>query len=784
MLLQSNHLYRFDEFELQPSRRALLRGGERVPVAPKSFEVLLCLVQHSGRVVLKEEILETVWPGAFVEEGNLTQHIFWLRKALGDKSGYIVTIPGTGYEFTGMVESSPDSAGGPQQQRSSQPPISFTLEETVERTQIVVEETTLSETPAVKAKWGMRTKVAAALLVVAAVASAAAWRWTHGVVAGDHHEVVLADFDNTTHDADFDRSLKTLLSIDLNQSPFLLVVGENDTRKVMNLMNLPADAALTPAVAREVCERLNDQVVLAGRLAQIGRRYLVTVDATDCSDGRILAQTRGIADSKEGVINAVDTASGEMRRKLGEPLRSKAGGEEPLPLKHTFSLDALKAYSRARALHQRLKFAEAVPLYQKAIELDPNFADAYAQLGNCFNNMGEALEGRKAMARAYELRDQADEQDRLRIVAMYEYWRTGDRHQAIRNYQNWTRLYPLGTNPWVLLGEFQASVGRMDLAVDAAKHAVANNPNSVSSRQDLAEWQRYDGQLDAARTTCLDALRHGLESVSIHRTLLDVAYLQRNSAEFEEQRKWFRDKAEEDERESMEADLDGSQGRMRSAVAHWEHLAELQTKDGLKEAALEVFSGVPDMEADFGMTKEAKAHLQRFEPPVPLVGASLTSVIMAAAEVGNLKLAEGKLKYILDNGKEDSDVQELFAPEGRAAIAIASGKGDQAVAAMLPSLPYELTDPSAAMMRGAAYLAARKPELAQKEFQVIIDRPYISGISPNVALAHLSLARALVMEGNHDAAKQEYSAFLTMLRDADPDLPVVTQARQEYLHLR
>jgi len=784
MLLQSNHLYRFDEFELQPSRRALLRGGERVPVAPKSFEVLLCLVQHSGRVVLKEEILETVWPGAFVEEGNLTQHIFWLRKALGDKSGYIVTIPGRGYEFTGIVEILPDSAGGPQQQRSSQPPISFTLEETVERTQIVVEETTLSQTPAVKAKWGMRTKVAAALLVVAAVASAAAWRWTHRVVAGDHHEVVLADFDNTTHDADFDRSLKTLLSIDLNQSPFLLVVGENDTRKVMKLMNLPADAALTPAVAREVCERLNDQVVLAGRLAQIGRRYLVTVDATDCSDGRILAQTRGIADSKEGVINAVDTASGEMRRKLGEPLRSKAGGEEPLPLKHTFSLDALKAYSRARALHQRLKFAEAVPLYQKAIELDPNFADAYAQLGNCFNNMGEALEGRKAMARAYELRDQADEQDRLRIVAMYEYWRTGDRHQAIRNYQNWTRLYPLGTNPWVLLGEFQASVGRMDLAVDAAKHAVANNPNSVSSRQDLAEWQRYDGQLDAARTTCLDALRHGLESVSIHRTLLDVAYLQRNSAEFEEQRKWFRDKAEEDDRESMEADLDGSQGRMRSAVAHWEHLAELQTKDGLKEAALEVFSGVPDIEADFGMTKEAKAHLQRLEPPVPLVGASLTSVIMAAAEVGNLQLAERKLKYMLDNGKEDSDVQELFAPEGRAAIAIASGKGDQAVAAMLPSLPYELTDPSAAMMRGAAYLAARKPELAQKEFQVIIDRPYISGVSPNVALAHLSLARALVMEGNHDAAKQEYSAFLTMLRDADPDLPVVAQARQEYLHLR
>ena len=779
MLLQKDDLYRFDDFELQPSRRVLLRGGGRIAVAPKSFEVLLCLVQNSGRVVLKEEIFESVWPGAFVEEGNLTQHVFWLRKALGDKSGYLVTIPGRGYEFTGRVEIVPETVTGPQQQKTSQPPASFSIEETIERTQVLVEETIVHEGSETSPRRGLWLMSVAVAVVLAAVAGAVGWRWTHRVVAGDHHEVVLADFENTTHDADFDRSLKTLLAIDLNQSPFLLVVGDNDTRKVLKLMNLPADAALTPAVAREVCERLNDQVVLAGRLAQIGSKYLITMDATDCSDGRSLVQTRGVADSKDGVIKAVDTASAEMRRKLGEPLRSRPSGDAELPLKHTFSLDALKAYSQARALHQRLKFAQAVPLYQKAMELDPNFADAYAQLGNCFNNMGEALEGRKAMARAYELRDQADEQDRLRIVAMYEYWRTGDRHQAIRNYQNWTRLYPLGTNPWVLLGEFQASVGRMDLAVDAAKHAVANNPNSVSSRQDLAQWQRYDGQLDAARATCLDSLRHGLDSPSIHRTLLDVAYLQHNAAEFEEQRKWFREKAEEDDREGMEADYDSSQGRMRSAVAHWEHLADLQTKDGLQEAALEVFSGVPDMEADFGMLKEAKAHLQRFEAPVPLAGASMVWVIVGAAEAGNLPLAERKLKYMVDNGKEDSDVQELFAPEGRAAIAIATGKGEQAVGAMEPSLPYELTDPSAAMMRGAAYLAAKQPVLAQKEFQLIIDRPYISGISPNVALAHLSLARALVMEGNHDAAKQEYSAFLAMMRDADSDLPIVAQARKE-----
>ena len=205
----------------------------------------------------------------------------------------------------------------------------------------------------------------------------------------------------------------------------LLVTGESDTRKTMKLMNLAADAAVTPAVAREVCERLNDQAVLAGAVSRIGQKYLVTVDASDCSDGRSLVQTKAVADNREGVIKAVDSAASDMRKRLGEPLRSQLVTGQPLLAAHTFSLDALKAYSQARALHQKLKFAAAVPLYQKAIELDPNFADAYAQLGNCYNNLGEGLEGRKAMAKAYELRDQADETDRLRIVAMYEYWRTG-----------------------------------------------------------------------------------------------------------------------------------------------------------------------------------------------------------------------------------------------------------------------------------------------------------------------------------------------------------------------
>ena len=803
MSLINNDFLRFDNFELQPSRRALLRGGEKIPVAPKTFEVLLCLVRYAGRVVLKDEIFSTVWPGSFIEEGNLTQHIFWVRKALGDKAGYIVTIPGRGYEFTAQVETLPQTVPSPAP--LNDPDASgITIKRTMERTHIVVEETRapaliptdlspagLSHSALISASttfahrlsrtsWFALSTAAVLLLGTGVWAGS---RLLHRTVPGDHHEIVLADFENSTGDSDLDRPLKTLLAIDLNQSPMLLVANEGDIRKTMKLMNQSADAPVTPAVAHEVCERLNDQAVLAGAVSRIGQKYLITVDATDCSDGHSLVQTKAVADSREGAIAAVDAAASDMRKRLGEPLHTRhAAGELLLPA-HTFSLEALKAYSQARALHQNFKFAAAVSLYQKAIELDPNFADAYAQLGNCFNNLGEGLEGRKAMAKAYELRDQADETDRLRIVAMYEYWRTGDRHQAIRNYQNWTRLYPLSTNAWVLLGEFQASVGRMDLAVDAARHAVANNSSSASPAQDLAHWQRYDGQLDEARKTCIDAFRRGLDSESMHRTLLEVALLQHDSRTFDEQMKWYTEKADEDDRESMQADYDASQGHMRAALMHWNHLADAQIKAGRNEAALELFSGVPQMEADFGMLPQARAHLKRFYPPVPLMGPSLGSVIVAAAEAGDKTLAEKKLKYMLDNGTEDSDVQEIFAPEARAAIAIASGRPEEGIAAMQPALPYEMSDPSVPATRGEAYLAARQPQAAEQEFHKLIDRPFTSGISPNVPLAHLGLARALLLEGNREAAIQQYETFFLLWKNADPDIPVLIQAHEEYARL-
>jgi DNA-binding winged helix-turn-helix (wHTH) protein/tetratricopeptide (TPR) repeat protein len=759
MLPQINNIYRFENFELNASRRTLSHHGEKIPLAPKTFEVLLYLVSNAGRVLSKQDLLQAVWPGSFVEESNLTQHVFWLRKALGENSGYIVTIPGRGYQFTPAVEMlDPRSTElvlprHPVATPSSRPPLRPTYWAFLAIAAVIT----------LLISWGARHRL-------------------HGAVPGDHHEVILADFENSTGDPDFDRTLKTLLVIDLNQSPYLFVAGDSDVKKVLKLMNRPVDADFTPGVAREVCERLNDQAILAGLIARFGQKYLVTLTASDCSDGKILVQTKAVAATREDVIRAVDTIATDMRERLGEPLKSRHTGE-PVVLAHTFSFDALKAYSQARTLHTKLKYAAASPFYKHAIELDPNFADAWAQLANCYNNMGESQLGTDAMARAYALRDQADEPARLRITAMYEYWNTGDRHAAVRAFQTWASMYPNQTNPWVLLGQFQGSLGRPDLAVDALQHAAALSPNSASAVSSLAGEQLYDGRLDDAKATCRKALSRGLDNVEFHRTLLEVAFLQHNTPDFNEQMAWFHDHAQEEDRDAAQADLDSAQGKFRDAIPLYLHIADLEKTDGLNEGALEAFVAVPGMEADAGLTDAARDHFKRYQPVTHLIGPSFMKVILTAAQLGQVDLARKYLQYMVQNGPHDTDVHELYAPMGQAAIDLAEGKPTDGLARLPSAAPWEFTDTNVPALRGRLFLAAHQPDQAAREFRTLIDHPFTNPLSPGGPLAWLGLARSLEMQANHPAARQAYETFFTLWKDADPNLPVLKQAHAEYARM-
>jgi DNA-binding winged helix-turn-helix (wHTH) protein/tetratricopeptide (TPR) repeat protein len=787
MSLSTRDFYKFEDFALQPSRRALLRDGVRISISPKAFEVLLYLVQHAGQVVLKDELLSAVWPDSFVEEGNLTQQIFSLRKALTDRASCIATIPGRGYEFTAQVSVLSEPLPSQASSEVAEFPAAtvaadFQLHRSTEMTRVVIEETTsVAAAPraGARARLGRWGWVAAAAALAVAGAAWAGWHWTNHVVAGDHHEIVLADFGNSTGDPEFDRALKTLLIFDLSQSSFLSVASESDARKTLKLMKQSPDSELTPGVAREVCERLNDQAVLAGEVANAGQKYLVTLIATDCVDGKVLVSTRALAQNRDGVIQAVDTAAAAMRKRLGEPLRTLRPGQKLEPV-HTNSLQALKLYGDARALHLRFKFQDAAAMYQKAIEADPNFASAYSQLANCYNNLGEQSKAEDAMSRAYALRDQTDDLDRMRITTMYEYWKYGDRHQAILNYRTWTQMFPRSAAGWDLLGEFEDSVGNRTAAIEAEKKAVEVNPMGVSQYSFLAQLELSEGRFEEVKETCRQAFAHGVDLVDLHRILRDAAVFQHDAPAVREQTAWIEQNGSQDDRDDAEADLDLSEGKIQTGLALKLKEVGAAQKDGRSQAALEKLASITASEANLGLVQQARAHLRSFHPAPAVNSEAVTNIITAAAETGDLAFADSLLKHMVETNPKDSDVVEFFAPEARAVIALARHRPQEAISALTPALPYALVYRGVFELGGRAYLENHQPEQAAANFRQLTDHPSSLGLGEEIGISHLELARSLVQAGNLPAAREEYATFFKIWKDADPELPPLVEAKREF----
>ncbi|MGC2620408.1 MAG: winged helix-turn-helix domain-containing protein, partial [Acidobacteriaceae bacterium] len=363
----------------------MTRAGERVALSPKAFEVLACLVANPGRIISKDELMKTVWPDSFVEEGNLAQHISGLRKAMGDRADLIVTVPGRGYQFAAPVEQVVETALA-EPERGGE----TVVQRVRERTRIVVTETALPALPAPATRplgltqRGWMAAVAAAAIVVAAVSI---YLWKRSVPPPESRKVVVADFVNATGDPALDQTLKRALEIDLGQSPYLDVMGQGEAARTLQLMGKPPASALTPDVAKELCVRTNRQVVLAGTIASVGREYLLTLQATDCNSSRPVAGAKAEAGSKEKILAALDSVAGRVRAGLGESKLSLESFQVPIEQATTSSLEALKAYSMGSYLN--VDDSQKLAFFQKAIQLDPQFALAYSRIATVYYNNGE-----------------------------------------------------------------------------------------------------------------------------------------------------------------------------------------------------------------------------------------------------------------------------------------------------------------------------------------------------------------------------------------------------------
>jgi len=405
---KGKHLYEFGPFRVDPNRRQLWRENRSVPLQPKAFDILLVLVENSEKVVAKDDLLKAVWPETFVEESNLAQNIFVLRKTLGDaveEKRYIVTVPGRGYRFAEQVRLVIDgeqieqvgTANGTAQDEQL-------VVERHSRSRLVVEGRPVPVEEVVGTRsLGLRLAVVLAS-VVAVVAAAAGYFYFHRAPKlTEKDTIVLGDFDNKTGDPVFDVALRQALSAQLAQSPFLNLLSDSRVANTLSLMGQSKDAHLTAQLTREVCQRTQSTAALDGSIVQIGSRYLLTLKAVACTNGELLASSDAQASDKNHVLDALSRLASTIRPKLGESLASVEKYDVPVPEVTTGSLEALRAYSLARKALFSNRAIEAIPLYKRAISLDPNFAAPYQGLAAVYFNEDETSQAAENMQKAYGL---------------------------------------------------------------------------------------------------------------------------------------------------------------------------------------------------------------------------------------------------------------------------------------------------------------------------------------------------------------------------------------------
>ena len=612
----------------------------------------------------------------------------------------------------------------------------------------------------------------------------------------DKDTIVLADFTNTTGDPVFDGTLRQGLSVQLEQSPFLSIVSDQRVQQTLSRMGQKPDAKLTPQIARELCQRTGSAAVLDGSIAQIGTQYLLTLKAVNCASGESLASTEAQASDKSHVLDALGKTASEMRNKVGESLSTVQRFDTPLEQATTPSLEALKALSSGRRVLTTTGSAAAIPFFKHAVELDPNFAVAYAMVGRMYGDIGESGMAADYTRKAYELRDRASEAEKYLITASFHITVTGNMEKAQQTCELWKEAYPRSEMPHTMLsGIILPVLGQYEKAVKEGAVAIQLNPSFPISYDVLAYSYLALNRLNDAKSTYGQAVERKLDSSSfLHVVPYQIAFLQSNPAEMAKQVAWSAGKPPvEDELLNLEADSAAYSGRLTEAREFSRRAIDSAELAEEKEVAA-LYSALSGLrEALFGNAEQAQRHATlataRSSRRDAQYGAAL-----ALAYARDDKRARTLTDDLGKRFPEDAIVQFNYLPTLRAKLALSKGNASDAVESLRAATPYELgqttSSPSSwtslypVFVRGEAYLAEHQGSEAAAEFQKILDHPGIVLNEPIGALAHLQIARAYAMAGDAVKAKAAYKDFLILWKDADPDIPILKQAKAEYAKLQ
>jgi serine/threonine protein kinase/Flp pilus assembly protein TadD len=637
----------------------------------------------------------------------------------------------------------------------------------------------------------------AAIVLMAILAGAGIWGWrlmkpaTSATPLAEKDTVVLTDFANSTGDAVFDGTLRQALAVDLEQSPYLNILSERRIADTLKLMGQAPTAHVTADLAKELCLRTGSKAILTGSVSNLGTQYVIGLEANACSTGDTLANERTEANSKEGVLKALDTAATAIRTRLGESLASVQKFDVPVEAT-TPSLEALKAYSLGITTGRTKGDAEAIPFMRRAIELDPNFAMAYAGLAVEYSNLGQASLAMGYAKKAYELSDRVSNREKYRISAFYFQFVTGELEKATEAYELWSKSYPRDSVPHANLGSVYSSLGQYEKAIAETEISQKLEPNIVGY-SNLAATYISVGRLKDARETLMEAQQKGFDGFIIRGNLYSLAFLSGDTAEMNREVAWAAGRpGEEDQMLNIHADTQAYLGRLEKARDLARRATDLAIRIDDKESAAQwlIFQGL--REAELGNATAARQIVERaltLSPgrDVRVMGA------LALARAGDTAHATTILQALKKSDPVNTILNVYWFPAIEGSIAMAQNAPDRAIIALEPALPYELGgQPNTGIVtlmyppyvRGLAYLAQKNGPAAANEFRKFLDHPGIVQNFVIASLARLQLARAYNLSGNPAKAKATYEEFFTLWKDADADDPILKEAKAEYAKLQ
>ena len=767
---RSSGILRFGVFEVDLRSAELRKQGVRVKLQDQPFQVLRLLLQHPRELVTRDELRSQIWPAdTFVDfDNSLNAAINKVREALGDSADtprFIETLPRRGYRFIASVSDVGGSA------RENAKGVS-------------------AAAPALSRK---------ILVTVAFVALAAGttggllWHKGHTGHLTEKDTIVLGDFVNSTGDAVFDGALREGLSVELEQSPFLSLLSEEGINRTLRMMGQPATARLdSPSIVREICQRTGSAAALDGSIALIGTRYNLILKAIDCASGDLLASSEAQANDKSRVLDALGKVASEMRRKLGESLSTLQKYNTPLEQATTPSLEALQAYSLGFKPLWANDYAAALPFFQRATELDPNFAMAYWAKSLAYSGPGETVLQAENGGKAFALRAGVSEREKLHIEVNYYLAITGDLIKARNSCEIGAQMFPRDWFFFDALRVASNALGDHDAALKAGVelHRLAPN-DSPSYRGEVYSYLLLN-RVEEAEAAAKEARTKGLDS-NLTAILYGIAFYRDNTGEMTRQvARATGVPGHEDLLLALEADTAAYFGHLAKAREFSRRAEDSAGLAGQKEAAAGYYAASALREALFG--NAAKARQQAAVAEGRSTGLDMDyGVALALAYAGDTGQAQAFANGLAKR-LEDIGVQFNYLPTLRAKIALVHSNPQQAIDVLAVAALYELGCPAIGYynwpnmypvyVRGEAYLATRQGNEAVTEFQKILDHRGIVLNEPIGALAHLQLGRAYAMQGNTAKSRAAYQEFLTLWKDADPDIPIFKQAKAEYAKLK